>query len=218
MMEVKGTPRDLTFIVNVVYHPTVVGRPKIRTERLNERSIVGAALTVARHRIADLTMRSVADELQVSVGAVYKHIAGRDDLLALVVEEILGQAPPMTPNAGDGWLTLRAQVLGVQALMDDYPGLDQVVIARSPHSPKANELRHEGMAALESEGLTSDEAHRVYRAVTWLWLGSRVALQGRSRTEADIDTFADALDILISGLKQEIGAAQKGDHVADRRS
>lgn len=182
----------------------MAGRPKLRSDRLDERSIVDAALKVARHRVADLTMRAVSDELRVSVGAVYKHIAGRDALIALVVEEILSQAPPMAPDTGDGWLALRAQVLGIQALVDRYPGLDQVIIAHSPASPKANELRREGMAALEKQGLTLDEAHRVYRAVTWLWLGSRIALQGRARTDTDIDTFADALDILISGLRQEI--------------
>lgn len=183
----------------------------MRKERLDERAIVAAALRLARKRLADLTMRSVSDELQVSVGALYKHVAGRDELVALVVEEVLGQAPPMAPDAGDGWLALRAQVLGIQALMDRYPGLDQVVIAHSPNSPKANELRRQGMAALQQEGLTLDEAHRVYRAVTWLWLGSRVALQGPTRKQADIDTFAEALDILISGLRGHIteGIAEK---------
>ena len=146
-------------------------------------------------------MRAVSDELQVSVGALYKHVVGRDELLALVVEEILGQAPPMAPDTGDGWLALRAHVLGIQALMDRYPGLDDAVMAHSPNSPKANELRREGMAALQQEGLTPDEAHKVYRAVTWLWLGSRVSLEGRPRRQADIDTFAESLDILISGLK-----------------
>jgi len=52
----------------------------------------------------------------------------------------------MSPNAGDGWLALRAQVLGWQALVDLYPGLDEIVVAHSPSSPKANELRHEGIA------------------------------------------------------------------------
>lgn len=186
-------------------------------ERLDKRSIVRAALTVAaRHDMADLTMRSVSDELQVSVGAVYKHIPDRNGLIALVVEEILSQAPPMAPDVGDGWLALRAQVLGIQALLDRYPGLDQVVITHSPKSPKANELRREGMAALQNEGLSIDEAHRVYRAVTWLWLGSRVALEGRPRRDADIDTFAEALDILVSGLKQEIADSRQRDHVVAR--
>ena len=182
----------------------MAGRPKVREEPLDEQAIVAAALKIARKRLANLTMRSVSDELQVSVGALYKHVAGRDELVALVVEEILGQAPPMTPDAGDGWLALRAQVLGIQALMDRHPGLDQVVIAHSPTSPIANELRRQGMAALQKEGLTLDEAHRVYRAVTWLWLGSRAAMQGPTRKQADVDTFAEALDILISGLKRHL--------------
>ena len=105
----------------------------MRKEPLDEQAIVAAALKIARKRVSDLTMRSVSDELQVSVGALYKHVAGRDELVALVVEKILGQAPPMAPDSGDGWLALRAQVLGIQALMDRYPGLDHVVIAHSPN-------------------------------------------------------------------------------------
>jgi len=169
---------------------------------------VNAALKIAHHQLDNLTMRSVAAELQVSVGALYKHVAGRDALIALVVEKILGQAPPVSPDAGNGWLALRAQVLGLQALVDLYPGLDQAVIAHSPNSPKANELRREGIAALQAEGLTLDEALRVYRAVTYLWLGARVAVAGRARNDTDIDTFALALDVLLSGLKANISAGR----------
>jgi AcrR family transcriptional regulator len=182
----------------------MAGRPRVRTERLDEASIVDAALKVAQHRVDDLTMRSVSQELQVSVGALYKHVKGREELIALVVEKILAQAPPMSPVAGDGWLALRAQVLGLQAMVDRYPGLDQLVIKHSPNSPKANELRREGIAALQAEGLTLEEALRVYRAVTYLWLGARVAVVGRARNDTDIDTFALALDVLLAGLKRDI--------------
>jgi AcrR family transcriptional regulator len=182
----------------------MAGRPRVRADRLDERSIVDAALEIARQRVAELTMRSVSDRLQVSVGALYKHVAGRDELIALVVERILSQAPPMSPDAADGWLALRAQVLGLSALVDQYPGLDEIVIAHSPNSPKANELRREGISALTNQGLTTDEAFRVYRAVTYLWLGSRVAARGRARNSTDIDTFALSLDILLEGLKQQI--------------
>jgi AcrR family transcriptional regulator len=154
-------------------------------------------------------MRSVSDKLQVSVGALYKHVGGRDDLVALVVERILSQAPPMSQDTADGWLALRAQVLGLSALVDQYPGLDEIVIAHSPNSPKANELRREGIAALTNQGLTADEAYQVYRAVTYLWLGSRVAAQGRARNSTDIDTFALALDILLKGLRQEIAESRQ---------
>ena len=176
----------------------------MRDERLDEAAIVGAALKIAQRDMDTLTMRSVSDELQVSVGALYKHVAGREALIALVVEKILSQAPPVSPDVGDGWLALRAQVLGLQALVDLYPGLDQVVIAHSPNSPTANALRCEGIAALQVEGLTLDEALRVYRAVTYLWLGARVAVSGRARNNTDIDTFVLALDVLLAGLKQHI--------------
>jgi AcrR family transcriptional regulator len=192
----------------------MAGRPRVRAERLDEQTIVDAALEIARHRMADLTMRSVSDKLQVSVGALYKHVGGRDELIALVVERILSQAPPVSPDVGDGWLALRAQVLGLQALVDRYPGLDEIVIAHSPDSPKANELRREGIAALTSQGLTADEALGVYRAVTYLWLGSRVAVRGRARNKTDIDTFAQALDILLTGLKQQITESSQRQNIS----
>jgi AcrR family transcriptional regulator len=192
----------------------MAGRPRVRAERLDEQTIVDAALEIARHRMADLTMRSVSDKLQVSVGALYKHVGGRDELIALVVERILSQAPPVSPDVGDGWLALRAQVLGLQALVDRYPGLDEIVIAHSPNSPKANELRREGIAALTRQGLTAEEALGVYRAVTYLWLGSRVAVRGRARNKTDIDTFAQALDILLTGLKQQITESSQRQHVS----
>ena len=182
----------------------MAGRPRVRADRLDEESIVDAALEIARNDMADLTMRSVSERLRVSVGALYKHVAGREELIALVVERILSQAPPMSPESGDGWLALRAQVMGLSAVVDQYPGLDEIVIAHSPNSPKANELRREGIAALTNQGLTTTEAFRVYRAVTYLWLGSRVAAQGRQRNATDVDTFVLALDILLNGLKQEI--------------
>jgi len=192
----------------------MAGRPRVRAERLDEQTIVDAALEIARHRVADLTMRSVSDKLQVSVGALYKHIGGRDELIALVVERILSQAPPMSPDGGDGWLALRAQVLGLGALVDQYPGLDEIIIAHSPNSPTANELRRVGVAALTNQGLTADEAFGVYRAVTYLWLGSRVAVRGRARNKTDIDTFAQALDILLTGLKQQITESSQRQNIS----
>jgi AcrR family transcriptional regulator len=187
----------------------VVGRPKVRSERLNESSIVEAALEIARHRLDDLTMRAVSTKLQVSCGALYKHVAGREALIALVVEKVLAQAPPMSVESGDGWLALRAQVLGMQTLVDEYPGLDQAIISHSPTSPQANELRKLGIAALRKQGLALADAQYVYRAVTYLWLGSRVAVQGRARNKTDIDTFAGALDVLLSGLRDQFSEVRR---------
>jgi AcrR family transcriptional regulator len=187
----------------------MVGRPRVRRDHLDEQAIVGAAVKLARNRLAELTMRTLANELEVSVGALYKHVSGRDELLAMVVDAVLDRAPRMGVDVGDGWLALRAQVLGVQALLDRYPGLDEAVTAHSPRSPKADELRREGMAALQRERLSADDAHKVYRAVTWLWLGSRTALEGRARRRADIDTFAEALDILIAGLKAHLKSTEE---------
>ncbi|WP_328354837.1 TetR/AcrR family transcriptional regulator [Mycobacterium sp. NBC_00419] len=183
----------------------MAGRPKNRQDRINTDVIVDAALEIAQHRLADLTMRSLSDKLQVTPGALYKHVSGREELVTMVVEKVLSEAPRISPDGGDCWLALRAQMLGMQALVDRYPGLDMEIVSRSPESPQANLMRRGGMDALQAQGLSLDEAVYVYRAVTYLWLGARVAVQGRARNKTDIDTFASALDILLSGLKTELG-------------
>ncbi|WP_375488451.1 hypothetical protein [uncultured Mycobacterium sp.] len=56
----------------------------------------------------------------------------------------------------------------------------------------------------------------MYLAVTYLWLGSRVAVRGRTRNKTDIDTFALALDILLTGLKREIAESRQCQRISER--
>ena len=62
----------------------MAGRPKVRAERLDEQTIVDAALEIARHRMADLTMRSVSDKHPGAkfTGWGMGHLSGDAELLA----------------------------------------------------------------------------------------------------------------------------------------
>lgn len=133
----------------------MAGRSRVRAKRLDEDPIVNAALKVAQNGLDNLTMRSVSDELQVSVCALYMHVAGREALKALVVEKILNQGPRVSPEAGDG----------PQAMVDLYPGLDRIVIAHSPNFWKANEIRREGITTRRAEGLDVLRRHNCVTAV-----------------------------------------------------
>lgn len=187
----------------------MAGRPKVREDRLDEDAIVTAALEIAQRRLGDLTMRSVSARLKVSVGALYKHVAGRDELMSLVVENVLSAAPTISTAGGaDVWQALRDQALGIQALIDRFPGLDEVIIAHYADSPTINRLRGEWIAALQLEGLSIAAATRVYRAMSYLWLGSWAAVRGRRRNKADIETYQAALDMLLAGFRAEAAGAE----------
>lgn len=183
----------------------MAGRPKTRAERLSPADIVAAALEVlSADGVEGLTMRTLATELQVSIGAVYNHISGRDQLLDLVVEHILLQVSTPSEPTEDGWAVAYDYAMATQAMLDQYPGLDTAVISRATSSPVAHEMRRQLRAALERSGLGRAEAEAADRAIGWLWLGSRVALGGRPQRPIEAEQFRMALVALIEGLQAAV--------------
>lgn len=75
-----------------------MGRPR----QITRESIVEAALAIG---IDDVTMKSVAARLGVSIGALYRHVRDRTELLRLVADLQLrnGKAPS---DVGQHWATL----------------------------------------------------------------------------------------------------------------
>jgi TetR/AcrR family transcriptional regulator, tetracycline repressor protein len=65
-----------------------------RTRRLDQPTIIAAALELLDDEGLDaLTMRRLATRLNVTQGALYRHVADKDNLLMLLADEISGQVP-----------------------------------------------------------------------------------------------------------------------------
>jgi AcrR family transcriptional regulator len=195
----------LTIIMNTVHDAVVVGRPQTRADRLDRDAIVAAALWIARSRgVEALTMRTLAAELQVSLGACYNHVRNRDELLGLVADEVLRQSPPLRGDVGDLWVAITKHTIGIQELFDEYAGLDVVVMQRSPSLAVSKQVRSDFVRLLEAHGISSPDARHVQRSVTWLWLGARISLGGRPQKPSERAQFARALDELIAALRQSL--------------
>ena len=81
--------------------------------QLHKRDVVDAATTLLDdYGIADLTMRRLARELQVSPGALYWHFANKQQLLGAVADRILesvddvpaGWRDPFSPAQQAAWM------------------------------------------------------------------------------------------------------------------
>ncbi|HSA53611.1 MAG TPA: TetR/AcrR family transcriptional regulator [Yinghuangia sp.] len=91
-----------------------------RAGGLSTTRIVDAALEVLRAEgVEALTVRAVADRLDTTSASLYRHIASRDELMALMADHVLGDIR-VTPT-GRGW---RADV---EALMGE---LRRVLLAQ----------------------------------------------------------------------------------------
>jgi len=73
-------------------------RPTRRTA-LTVEAIVAASIEVLDEAgVAGLSMRRVADQLGTGAASLYAHVSGKDELLELVFDELVGQVPLPEPD------------------------------------------------------------------------------------------------------------------------
>ena len=86
---------------------------------LTRAEIVDAARTLlAENGLAGLTMRRLAQSLGVQPGALYHHIASKQDLLAAVAEQILDQAQISGEDPARAAHDIRAALLPIRDSAD----------------------------------------------------------------------------------------------------
>ncbi|TQM80950.1 TetR family transcriptional regulator [Saccharothrix saharensis] len=109
------------------------GRPGLSLE-----AVVGAAVEVAdAEGLAGLSMRKVAERLGFTTMSLYRHVPGREHLVDLMRDAVLGDPPPST---GAEWRTeLEAFARHAWELRKRHPWLAE---ARGRHVPGPNALAH----------------------------------------------------------------------------
>ncbi|MGK5672198.1 TetR/AcrR family transcriptional regulator [Micromonospora sp. URMC 106] len=97
-------------------------KPPLTLER-----IVDTAVTLLdEHGIEGLTMRCLAQQLDVTATALYWHVRTKDDVLDLAVDRIFGDVP--IPDVSDNWLEdIRVLVRGWRGAMLGHPWAPRLV-------------------------------------------------------------------------------------------
>ncbi|WP_205324495.1 TetR/AcrR family transcriptional regulator [Glycomyces sp. YM15] len=71
---------------------------------LSRERIVAAALKLLdAEGLAALSMRSLGKRLDAGATSMYRHVANKDELLELVVDEVYGEVAVPEPGGRDGW-------------------------------------------------------------------------------------------------------------------
>lgn len=195
--------------------------------QLHKRDVVDAATAILdNYGIADLTMRRLARELDVSPGALYWHFANKQQLLGAVADRILAPAQVEQPMAA--WrerITVTCSHLR-DALLSHTDGAELVSasFAAGQSRATANLLERLARAAVEA-GVDNEHAELAARTVVYYVLGFTADEQSRLQWDAagaladgqsvwsqnpDL-RFAFGLGLLVDGLKVR-GAAQ---HLAE---
>lgn len=86
---------------------------------LTHAQIVDAAYRLlAEHGLAGLTMRRLAQSLDVQPGAIYYHVASKQELLVAVAQRILGQAEISAEDPARAALDIRSALLPIRDSAD----------------------------------------------------------------------------------------------------
>ena len=165
--------------------------------QLHKRDVVDAATTLLdNYGIADLTMRRLARELDVSPGALYWHFANKQQLLGAVADRILDSGRRCRPR---GWRDRIAGICGRlrDALLSHTDGAELVSasFAAGQSEAMAQILARLTDAAADA-GVDPRHAELAARTVVYYVLGFTADEQSRLQWDAAGAELPDGQSVL----------------------
>ena len=113
----------------------VVGRGRRserRTDALSKRRIIETAIEILDADGRDaLTFRALAARLSTGSGAIYWHVANKDELLEATAEDVIARALAAVDDGVEPWQAIRDIAVGVFDAIDTHPWVG-TQLARKP--------------------------------------------------------------------------------------
>ncbi|CAL8967506.1 hypothetical protein CELL_00015 [Cellulomonas sp. T2.31MG-18] len=137
--------------------------------RLNRHRVLAGAVALAdRIGIEALSMRRLAQELDVVPMALYKHVANKEQLLDGMVELLVAEIDP--PATGVDWRTaIRLRVLSARRVLLRHPWGRSVLESRTSRTPAVLGYIDSVIGTFRTGGFSDELTHHVMHA-----LGSRM--------------------------------------------
>jgi AcrR family transcriptional regulator len=148
-----------------------VARPagEPRRARLNRDRVLLAAVALADGAgIEGLSMRKLAEELGVVPMALYKHVAGKEELLDGMIDIVVGEIDPPAGHAS--WkAAIRQRILSARRSLQRHPWAPAAIESRADPSAVMLAYIDSMIGMLRAGGLSTDLTHHALHA-----LGSRL--------------------------------------------
>jgi len=133
--------------------------------RLSRDRVLRTAVDLAdRIGIDALSMRRLADELDVVPMALYKHVAKKEELLDGMVDIVIGEIDP--PTRGAAWkAAFRQRILSARRALLRHPWAPRVLESRTQPTPAVLDYMDSMIGIMRSGGFSRDLAHHSMHAV-----------------------------------------------------
>ena len=136
---------------------------------LTRERVLSTAVAVADHEgIESLSMRKLAQALDVVPMALYRHVANKDELLNALVDVVVDEIDP--PLDGADWKTaLRARILSARRALLRHPWASRLMESRKTPTPVVLGYMDSMIGMFRTGGFSLDLTHHALHA-----MGSRM--------------------------------------------
>jgi AcrR family transcriptional regulator len=138
-----------------------------------DRIVAGALELIDRGGLGELSMRNLAMELQTGTTTLYRYVAGKDELLVLVADAVLGETHVHGPLEGLGWREVLEELAhAMRTTLSSHPNVAAVFATAVPVGPHSLRGRELILSVLRERGFDEKMAADVYTALAHLVLAS----------------------------------------------
>jgi len=184
-----------------------------RRQRLSVDDVVDAAIRIAdRDGLPGLSMRLLATDLGLGAMSLYTYVPGRDELLALMVDQVLGRRE--LPAMPDDLAARMALIVRVQyEELQEHPWLLEISGLRAWVGPGASDRYEWQLSGIEGVGLDDIEMDQTVALLSG-FASSVVQAQQRLRQEEHASGLtqaewwaanADELAVVMAGRSYPLG-------------
>lgn len=161
---------------------------------LTIEEIAGAAIELADAAgLERLSMRRVAERLGAGTMSLYRYVAGKAELLDLMVDRVCGAEAAAPPRRGDWRARLEHVARENLRLYERHPWLAQVFPGRPPLGPGVIGKYDHELSAIEGIGLTDVEMDSVVTLVVdYVRAAALSAAERRSVSQTDEEWWNEA--------------------------
>jgi AcrR family transcriptional regulator len=146
------------------------GRDRPNRQPLDRDQVLHAAVELADAiGLEALTMRRLADALAVTPMALYKHVAGREELIDGMVDVVVARIESVPPHP-DWRQAVRRRILSARATILRHPWATDAIVTRTHASPLVLGYLDSLMGLMRAGGLSLDLLHNAMHALsTRMW-------------------------------------------------
>jgi AcrR family transcriptional regulator len=162
---------------------------RTRAPLSRERILRTAVALADQGGVQAASMRKIAQELGVVPMALYKHVAGKDELLDGMIDVVVGEIDPPSADEVEWKAAVRQRILSARQALLRHPWASRVMESRMEPTPTVLAYMDSMIGMFRAGGFSMDLTHHAMHA-----MGSRLMgfTQELFNDTADVDPEVEA--------------------------